>query len=263
MKASVIKYGGAAMEDKAAATEIMREIATLAKEGRKPVLVHGGGREIERMLSRLDIPTKKLEGLRVTDGESMEIVEMILSGKINKGLVGLLQSFGAKAVGLSGRDGGLFIVEKKGVKGGDLGFVGAIVKTDMKLIESLMLAGYIPVISSIGDDGSGQAFNINADEAAAALATEMRASRLVLMTDVPGVLRNYPDPDSRIEAMTCDEAEKLLSSGVIDKGMIPKIRSCIQVVRGGANEAHIIDGRSPDALRGVLRGNQGFGTIIR
>ncbi len=244
------------------AFELMREIARLFREGLRPVVVHGGGPEIERMLSRLNIPTRKVQGLRVTDKDTIDIVEMALSGRVNKNLVGMLRKCGVTAAGVSGRDGALFTAEKKVLAEGDLGFVGTIVKTEIALIENLISGGFVPVISSIADDGDGQALNINADEAAAALAAASQASRLLLMTDVPGVLRNYPDPDSRIPVMTCREAEELLSSGIIDKGMIPKIRSCVEAVRRGVGAAHIIDGRSPDALRQTILGGSGSGTTI-
>lgn len=262
MKATIIKYGGAAMNDAGARLQLLKVIADLANEGSNIALVHGGGPEIERMFSRLKITSEKVHGLRVTDADSMEVVEMVLSGKVNKNLSSTLQALGAPAIGLSGRDGGLFVAEKKIIDEGDLGFVGTISKTDIKPVQLLLTAGFVPVISSIADDGRGQAYNINADEAAASLATGLKAEKLLLLTDVPGVLSNYPDPDSRIPVLTCAKAEKLLAGGCIDRGMIPKIRSSIEVVRSGVRAAYIIDGRSPETLREVIRGNTCFGTMI-
>lgn len=262
MKPVVIKYGGAAMNDTSIALQLMKDIVLLAAEGIRPVLVHGGGPEIERWLSRLGICSEKVEGLRVTDASAIEVVEMVLSGKVNKALVGMIQAAGGKAAGISGRDGGLFSCSVKSVNGRSLGYVGTIIGTSNGLVHSLISGGFIPVISSIGDDGEGHPLNINADEAAAALAVSLKASSLILLTDVPGVLREYPDPDSRIPVLSSAEAENLIASGTIDKGMLPKLRSCVEVVRSGVGTVQIIDGREPGIIRKALSGIPDTGTTV-
>ena len=262
MKVTVVKYGGAAMKDEAAAREIMSGAVDLQKSGLRPLIVHGGGPEIERWLSRLEIPTRKVEGLRVTDAASMEIVEMALSGKVNKALVGMVQTAGGDAVGISGRDGGTFIASQRVVNGESLGFVGSITQTRTDLIEVLLEKNFIPVVSCIADNGSGRPMNVNGDEAAAALAIALHAETLVLLTDVPGVLRAWPDASSLIPRLTVDEAVALIDSGIIDGGMIPKLKSCIEVVRKGVGQVRILDGRDPAVLRGILREELASGTLI-
>lgn len=260
-KTIVLKYGGAAMTDPLAAEQLMREVVTLGQTGAKIVLVHGGGPEIDRMLQRLGIEPKKVQGLRVTDAATMEVVEMVLAGRVNKALVSLLNRHGAKALGLSGRDAQVVRAKRKEIPEADLGLVGTVESVDGALLAALMASGCLPVLCSVAEDTSGNALNVNADEVAAAVAVALKADTLALLTDVPGVLRAYPDPASRIERMSVQETESLLNSGTIDKGMIPKLSSCIQVVRSGVGEARILDGRRPELLRLALESGT-LGTTI-
>jgi len=260
-KTVVIKYGGAAMTDPLAADQLMREIVSLCRAGTKVVLVHGGGPEIDRMLMRLGIEPRKVHGLRVTDAATMDVVEMVLAGRVNKGLVSLLNRHGAKALGLSGRDAQVVRAKKKEIPEADLGFVGSVEEVNGGLLATLMESGFLPVLCSVAEDSSGVVLNVNADEIAAAVAVALKADTLALLTDVPGVLRAYPDPASRIERMSAQETESRLKSGTIDNGMIPKLSSCVQVVRSGVGEARILDGRKPELLRMALE-TGALGTTI-
>ena len=249
------------MTDPVAAEQLMREVVALSRDGMRIILVHGGGPEIDRMLARVGIEPKKVQGLRVTDAATMEIVEMVLAGRVNKGLVSLLNRHGGRAIGLSGRDARVVRATKKEIQQADLGLVGTVEGVDGELLTTLMQGGLLPVLCSVAEDSEGRALNINADEIAAAVAVALKADILALLTDVPGVLRAYPDPASRIERMSAAETEALLRSGTIDKGMIPKLSSCVAVVRQGVGEARILDGMKPELLRAALE-TGALGTTI-
>lgn len=258
----VVKFGGAAMVEEWLRTEVMRDILLLYLVGIRPVLVHGGGPEISEMMKRLGKTPQFVDGQRVTDAETMEIVEMVLSGKTNKGLVSELQRLGAQAVGLSGKDGGLLVARRRD-DGTDLGLVGDIVRVNTDLLDNLAEAGYIPVICSVavGDDGS--TYNVNADLAAGAIAAAVHAEKLILLTDVSGVLGNREDASSLLSVLDEANAEQMIASGRIDSGMLPKVRACLAAVDGGVARAHIIDGRQPHALLVELFTDAGVGTMIQ
>lgn len=261
----VVKYGGAAMTDLAVTRRLLSELASLQRDGFQIVLVHGGGPEIDRMLLRLSMEPKKLGGFRVTDAPTMEVVEMVLAGRVNKGLVGMLTAFGARAVGLSGRDGRLLLAKRKIVTAGDLGLVGTVVETDAELLELLLQGGYLPVVCSIATERAepeGHPLNINADEAASALAAALGAARLLLLTDVPGVMTNYPDPSSLVPQLTQREAEGLVESGAISEGMLPKIEACLTGIRAGVQTVQILDGRRPELIRHAIMQESGVGTVF-
>jgi acetylglutamate kinase len=257
----VVKYGGAAMLDDRLKASVMQDIALLHYIGLQPIVVHGGGPEISEAMKRMGKESHFVSGLRVTDSETMEIVEMVLAGKTNKGIVAHLNQQGATAVGLSGKDGNLIVAEKD-VSKGDIGFVGKVVQINPQLIHTLTRDGYVPVISSVAIGRSGESYNINADTVAGALAAALSATKLILMTDVEGLYRDFQDKSTLISVLTKNEALELLRSGQIDRGMIPKIESCITALDGGVSRAHIIDGREPHALLTEILTNEGIGTMI-
>lgn len=254
MSLIVIKYGGAAMKEPAIMESLVSEVAKSVTSGNQLLLVHGGGPEIDAMLKRLDIEPKKAHGLRVTDAPTMEVVEMVLAGKVNMALVSLFNRAGVKAVGLAGRDAGFIKARKKKVPDTDLGFVGEITGVDTKLVSVLMSNGFMPVICSIAEDDNGAALNVNADEAASAIAATLKADRLLFLTDVPGLMRNYPDQASLIPRLTVKEAESMIQSGAIDHGMLPKLAACIAAVKGGVGSAHILDGRVTEINKAISSG---------
>jgi acetylglutamate kinase len=262
----VVKYGGAAMSDEARKNEVMREVALLSRLGVRLTLVHGGGPEIDAALKKLGKEPVFIDGLRQTDAETMEIVCMVLADKVNKNLVGLLHAVGGRAVGLCGADGAMLCVEKRRPERNgapDLGFVGEITRTDARLPEALLSAGFIPVVSSIGTDDRGELFNVNADTAAAALAGALRAEKLILMTDVKGVFADVEDEGSLLETLRVDEARTLIARDVVRGGMIPKIMCCVAALEdGGLKEASVTDGRAPRALLRALSSDGGVGTRI-
>ncbi|MDR2356015.1 MAG: acetylglutamate kinase [Clostridiales Family XIII bacterium] len=259
----VVKYGGAAMTDGARKDAVMREVALLSRLGVRITLVHGGGPEIDAMLRRVGKAPAFIDGLRYTDAETMELVCMVLAGKVNKGLVGLLCAAGGKAVGLCGADGAMLRVRKRRGEP-ELGFVGEIERTDASLLEMLLSRGFVPVVATIGADARGRLFNINADTAAAALAGALRAEKLILMTDVRGVLADPDDADSLLETLHAGEAQKLIARGVVRGGMIPKLLCCAAAVEeGGLKEAAVIDGRAPRALLRALSSDGGGTRIVR
>jgi acetylglutamate kinase len=260
-KTVVVKYGGSAMSDPALRAEVMKDLVLMQAVNVRPVLIHGGGPEIDRLMERVGLKPKKVDGMRVTDAETMELVEMAL-GALNKDLVAHIQAAGGKAVGLSGKDGGLFAAEKIEANGKDLGFVGRVSKVNPSVLATLTDAGYVPVISSIAVGEGGQTFNVNADLAAGTLAASLKAEKLVMMTDVEGVLSNYPDPKSLVSRMTPDEAKGMIKSGGADSGMIPKLQACLEALEGGSRSAHIVDGRKPHSLLIELFTDAGIGTMI-
>jgi acetylglutamate kinase len=260
-KVVVIKYGGNAMIDETLKQAVMDDLALLSLVGIKVVLVHGGGPEITATLNRMGIESKFVGGLRQTDEETVKVVQMVLSGKTNKDLVYLLQRSGGKAIGLCGLDGAM-IRAKKLVGEHDLGFVGDITGIDTTIITKQLDGGYIPVIATVGCDDEGNVYNINADTAAARIASELGAENLINMTDVRGLLRDKDDEDTLLPVVHISEVPSLVNQGVISGGMIPKIDSCVEAVRRGVKKAFIIDGRIPHSILIELMTNEGIGTMF-
>lgn len=256
----VVKYGGAAMMDDALKAAVMGDIALLHYVGIRPIVVHGGGPEISAMCRVLGIEPHFVDGMRVTDEATMRVTEMVL-GQICKGIAHYLNEKGAPSVGLSGKDGGL-LRAKKFEGEADWGLVGEVESVNKSLIEALQFGGFVPIVTPVAPGGDGQTYNINADLAAAAIASATGASKLLLLTDVAGVYRDFQDKDSLIEKLTVPEAEALLATGAVAKGMIPKVRCCIEAVRGGVERAHIVDGRAPHSLLIELFTDSGCGTMI-
>lgn len=255
----VIKYGGNAMINDDLKLQVMSDIVLLRLVGVKVVLVHGGGPEITEMMKRVGKESVFVDGLRVTDKESAEIVQMVLAGKINKNLVNLLQQNGGRAIGLSGIDAHMITAE---VKDPRLGFVGKITNVDVTAITDLLEKGYIPVVSTIGCDADGNVYNINADTAAAYIAAQMHASRLLMMTDIEGILRDRNDPTSLIPYVDLKQTEELFESGVISGGMIPKVECCVDAINHGVRKVIILDGRVPHSLLVELFTDEGAGTMV-
>ncbi|HAL93789.1 MAG TPA: acetylglutamate kinase [Rectinema sp.] len=264
-KIIVIKYGGAAMINEGVRQTVIQDLILMQQVGMKPVLVHGGGPEIDRMLKKLNKEAIFVNGLRYTDDETMEIVQMVLAGKVNKDLVELFSRMGGKAMGICGSDGGLFMAKRMRKNGQDLGLVGDIQEVKTDAIRMLLDNGIIPVVASIAlkaDEGSGF-YNINADTAAGALAIALKAEKLILLTDVPGVMEDRADLGTLIREMDVEMAKTLMKKGVIKAGMIPKVEGCLQALAQGVTAAHIVDGRSPHSLLVELFTDTGMGTMIR
>ncbi|WP_245395482.1 acetylglutamate kinase [Anthocerotibacter panamensis] len=263
-KTMVIKYGGAAMADPNMPSTVLRDIVFLSSLGIKPVVVHGGGPEINYWLDRLDIPTKFVGGLRVTDSSTMDVVEMVLTGRVNKQLVQLINQAGGNAVGICGRDG-LTLTARPYVSTSaqpDIGFVGDIARVNPALLLSLIQGSYIPVLSTVASDESGQAYNINADTAAGEIAAALEAEKLILLTDTPGLLKDRNDPKSLVEHLDLKTARELIASGVVSGGMIPKLQCCIRAIAQGVRAAHILDGRLLHSLLLEICTDTGIGTMI-
>ena len=258
-KTVVIKYGGNAMINEELKQQVMEDIALLWLIGVKVVLVHGGGPEISHIMKRLGKEAVFIDGLRVTDKETVDIVQMVLAGKINKTLVNLIQMKGGHAVGLSGIDGG--ILEAK-VKDERLGYVGEITKVRPQPIQDLLEKNYIPVVSTVASDRQGNTYNINGDTAAAYLAGALGAERLIMMTDIAGILRDKDDPATLIPHITVSEAKKLYDEGIISGGMIPKVDCCIEALEHGVNNVVIMDGRIPHSILMELLTDEGAGTMV-
>lgn len=258
----VIKYGGSAMLDPEINKTIIQDIVLLKLVGLKPVIVHGGGPEINNMLKRLNIESKFIDGLRVTTKEVMEVVEMVLAGKVNKQIVQMISEQGGCAVGLTGKDGRILRAEKLIKNGVDLGFVGDIKKVNTKLIKTLIDDGFIPVISPIGADKEGNTYNINADYAAVAIAAGLQAQKLVFLTDVEGVLKDKDDSTSLIPFLNNEEAENYIEDGTIAGGMIPKVECCMEAIKEGVPMVHILDGRKKHALILEIYTPNGIGTMM-
>ncbi len=256
----VIKYGGAAQTSPELQAAVMGDIALLHYVGIRPVVVHGGGPEVSNMSRQLGIEPKFIDGMRVTDAETMRVTEMVL-GQIGKNIAADLSNKGASAVGLSGKDGGLLRAEKfRGEH--DWGLVGEIESVDRAVIETLQNGGFVPVVTPVALGKNGETFNVNADLAASAIAQAVKASKLLLLTDVAGVYRDFSDKSSLIAQMTTEEAKYLIASGAVSTGMIPKITCCIEAVSGGVERAHIVDGRAPHSLLIELFTDTGCGTMI-
>ena len=261
-KTVVVKYGGAAMLDESLTAAVMQDIVLMRYVGISPIVVHGGGPEISDAMHRMGKEPHFVGGLRVTDAETMEIVEMVLAGKTNKGIVAHLGQQGALAVGLSGKDANLIVAERETTKG-DIGFVGRVTQINPALLHTLVAAGYIPVISTVAIGKGGESYNVNADTVAGELASALGAVKLVMMTDVEGIYQDFSDKDSLISEMSVQDARQLITDGVVDKGMIPKVDACITAVANGVKRAHILDGRLPHALLIEVFTDQGIGTMIR
>ena len=255
----VVKYGGNAMINEDLKSTVMSDLVLLWRIGVKVVLVHGGGPEINDTLKKMNIQPQFVNGLRKTDGDTVNVVQMVLAGKVNKDLVNLLENSGGKAMGLCGIDG--HMIEAK-MLDSDLGFVGDITKIDAKPILDTINAGYIPVISSIGCDKEGTVYNINADTVAASIAGALKAASLISMTDIAGILRDKDDPKSLISEIQVSEAPELIKEGIISGGMIPKVNCCVEAVRRGVERVFIIDGRVPHAILIEILSDDGVGTMF-
>ena len=256
-KIVVVKYGGNAMLNESLKEQVMEDIVLLWLIGVKVVLVHGGGPEISEMMEKLGKKAEFVDGLRITDKETVDIVQMVLSGKVNKSLVNFLEMKGGKAMGISGIDGKLIEAQSKNEK---LGFVGEITKINIEPVLDLLGKGYIPVISTVGCDNDGNAYNINGDTAAAFIAGALNAKRLIMMTNIAGVLKDKNDPSSIIPEISVNKAEELKKSGIISDGMIPKVDCCITAINKGVKKVIIMDGRVPHSILIELLTNEGIGT---
>ena len=258
-KIVVVKYGGNAMINEHLKDSVMRDIVLLSLIGVKVVLVHGGGPEITEMLGKIGKESKFVNGLRVTDRETVDVVQMVLAGKINKSLVNLIQIRGGTAIGLSGMDG--HMIEAK-VKDEQLGYVGEITNVNVRPILDVLEKGYIPVVSTVGCDAEGNVYNINADTAAARIAGELGAEALISMTDISGILRDKDDPSTLIPVIKTSDAPALISGGIISGGMLPKVECCINAIEWGVKKVFIIDGRIPHAILIETLTNEGIGTMF-
>lgn len=260
-KVIVVKYGGSAMVDEELKRRVIQDVTLLKLVGFKPIIVHGGGKEISSMVSRLGMEPKFVNGLRVTDEPTMEIAEMVL-GKVNKSLVQLVESLGVRAIGISGKDGALLKVNKKYSNGEDIGFVGDVMEVNAQILWDLLEKDFLPIVCPIGMDDDYNTYNINADDAACAIAQAMQAEKLAFLTDIEGVYKDPKDPETLIPVLPISEAEKLMSEGYIGGGMLPKIQNCIDAVNSGVSKVHILDGRIPHCLLLEIFTNKGIGTAI-
>lgn len=260
-KIIVVKYGGSAMVDEELKRQVIEDVTLLKLVGFKPIIVHGGGKEISNMVKRLGMEPKFINGLRVTDEETMDVAEMVL-GKVNKSLVQLVESLGVRAIGISGKDGGLLTVEKKYADGEDIGFVGEITDVNADILYDLLEKDFLPIICPIGLDENFQTYNINADDAACAIARAMQAEKLAFLTDIEGVYKDPKDPSTLISELAVSEAEKLMEEGYIGGGMLPKLHNCIDAIENGVSRVHILDGRIPHCLLLEIFTNKGIGTAI-
>jgi acetylglutamate kinase len=256
----VVKYGGAAMKDSTLKDKVMRDIVLMSCVGLRPVVVHGGGPEINSWLDKLGIEPQFKNGLRVTDAATMDVVEMVLVGRVNKEIVALINQVGGRAIGLCGKDGNLITARPQGQEG--IGFVGEVTNIDIKLLDTLVKNGYIPVVSSVAADETGQSYNINADTVAGEIAAALGAEKLILLTDIPGILRDRHDPTSLIDKLDIQEARELIETGIVAGGMIPKVNCCVRSLAQGVRAAHIVDGRVPHALLLEIFTNAGIGSKL-
>lgn len=260
-KTIVVKYGGNAMINADLKDAVMSDIVLMQMVGIHVVLVHGGGPEISDMLKKIGKESKFIDGLRVTDSETIDIVQMVLAGKVNKDLVQLLEQHNGRAIGLCGLDGGM-LKAKKLENGADLGFVGEITELNTEIISKASQNGYIPIIATIAGGENGEVYNINADVAAARIAAQLGAEKLILMTDVRGLLRDKDDEDTLIPEVNVSDVPKLQNQGIISGGMIPKVDCCVEAVRRGVGDATIIDGRTPHSILVELFSDEGIGTLF-
>ncbi|MCI6820764.1 MAG: acetylglutamate kinase [Clostridiales bacterium] len=260
-KIIVVKYGGSAMIDEELKKSVIEDVVLLKLVGFKPIIVHGGGKEISRWVSKVGMETQFVNGLRVTDADTMELAEMVLS-KVNKELVAKVQSLGVKAAGISGKDGGLLTVKKKYSDGQDIGFVGEVTKVDTQIITDLLEKDFLPIVFPVGMDSEFNTYNINADDAASAIATALKAEKLAFLSDVEGVRLDPEDPESVISELYIPEAKELIDSGIVAGGMLPKIQNCIDALNKGVSRVHIMDGRIPHSLLLEIFTNKGTGTAL-
>jgi len=256
----VVKYGGAAMKDPSLKAQVIRDVVLLACVGLRPVVVHGGGPEINAWLDKLGIEPQFRNGLRVTDAPTMDVVEMVLVGRVNKELVSLINRAGGLAIGLCGKDGNLFKARPQGRT--EIGFVGEVSSVDIQVLVPLIESGYIPVISSVSEDSTGQAYNINADTVAGELAAALGAEKLILLTDTAGILQDYHDLNTLIRRLDIQQARDLIATGVVSGGMIPKVNCCVRSLAQGVRAAHIIDGRIPHSLLLEIFSDSGVGSML-
>ena len=260
-KIIVVKYGGSAMADEELKKKVIADVVLLKLVGFKPIIVHGGGKEISRWVEKMGMKPKFVNGLRVTDEETMELAEMVLN-KVNKELVSHVQELGIKGAGISGKDGGLLKVKKRYANGEDIGFVGEITEVNPKILLDLIEKDFLPIVCPIGMDDEFQTYNINADDAACAIAKAISADKLVFLTDIEGLYRDINDKSSFISRITASGAEELIGDGVIGGGMLPKLANCASAVKNGVNRVHILDGRIPHCLLLEIFTNSGVGTMI-
>ncbi len=260
-KIIVVKYGGSAMSNEELQKNVIKDVTLLKLVGFKPIIVHGGGKEISRWVGKVGMEAKFVNGLRVTDADTMEIAEMVLN-KVNKSLVSMVQELGVKAVGISGKDGGLLECGKKYADGQDIGFVGEIKNVNPKVLYDLLEKDFLPIVAPIGLDEHFQTYNINADDAACAIAKAVSAEKLAFLTDIEGLYRDIEDKSSFISRLTASQAEELIQGGCIGGGMLPKLTNCTDAIREGVNRVHILDGRIPHCLLLEIFTNHGVGTAI-
>lgn len=260
-KIIVVKYGGSAMSNEELQRNVIKDVTLLKLVGFKPIIVHGGGKAISNWVSKVGKQAEFVNGLRVTDSETMEIAEMVLS-RVNKQLVTMVQELGVKAIGISGKDSGLLHVQKKYSDGKDIGYVGDVDKVDPKILYDLLEEDYLPIIAPTGLDDNFDTFNINADDAACAIAKAVHADKLVFLTDIEGLYRDINDKSSFISRITCSEADELIKSGTVGGGMLPKLGNCTSAVREGVKRVHILDGRIPHCLLLEIFTNKGVGTVF-
>ncbi|CDN16163.1 MAG: acetylglutamate kinase [Richelia sp.] len=256
----VVKYGGAAMKDSNLKDKVIRDIVFLSCVGLRPIVIHGGGPEINSWLGKLGIEAQFKNGLRVTDAPTMDVVEMVLVGRVNKEIVSLINQAGGSAVGMCGKDGNLIMARSQGEEG--IGFVGEVSSVDTKILETLVNSGYIPVVSSVAADEKGQAYNINADTVAGEIAAALGAEKLILLTDTPGILKDYKNPSTLIPKVDIQQARQLIADGTVGGGMIPKVNCCVRSLAQGVKATHIIDGRIPHALLLEIFTDGGIGTML-
>ncbi len=259
-KTIVVKYGGAAMKEDGLSQQVIRDVVFMSYVGLRPVLVHGGGPEINSWLAKLNIEPQFVNGLRVTDAATMAVVEMVLVGRVNKQIVEAINLAGGSAIGLCGKDGNIIKARPKGDEA--IGFVGEVCNVSPKLLETLLAAGHIPVVSSVASDDTGQAYNINADTVAGELAAALGAEKLVLLTDIAGIMEDPQRPESLYHSLTIQQARELIANEVVKGGMIPKVQCCVRSLAQGVRAAHIIDGRVPHSLLLEIFTNTGVGTML-
>ena len=260
-KIIVVKYGGSAMSNEELQKNVIKDVTLLKLVGFKPIIVHGGGKAISSWVNKVGKEAEFVNGLRVTDAETMEIAEMVL-GRVNKSLVSMVQELGVKAVGISGKDGGLLKVDKKYSNGQDIGFVGDVKEVDAKILYDLLENDFLPIVAPIGMDDNFDTYNINADDAACAIAKAVGADKLVFLTDVEGLYRDFNDKSTFISRLTASEADELIESGIIGGGMLPKLNNCTSAVKTGVSRVHILDGRVPHCLLLEIFTKRGIGTAI-
>lgn len=260
-KIIVVKYGGSAMVDEELKKKVIEDVTLLKLVGFKPIIVHGGGKEISKWVGKVGMEPKFINGLRVTDADTMEVAEMVL-GKVNKSLVQLVEELGVRAIGISGKDGGLLKVEKKYSDGKDIGFVGDVKEVNADILYDLLEKDFLPIVCPIGMDDDYNTYNINADDAACAIARAVKAEKLAFLTDIEGVYKDPSDPKTLISELTVKEARNLINDGYIGGGMLPKLNNCIEAIENGVSRVHILDGRIPHCVLLEIFTNKGIGTAI-